>query len=730
MSKSAIIKGFIALFSMMIISEKSAKLKKIVKNKFSVPLIFAILISFSISILAYYNVFNRWQMSFSDLLYSGKNPSAQITIVNLDNQSLDEKYGFGTFQSWDRSIYAQVLQNINKYQPKIVAFDINFRSVKSEEGDTALQKALVNTKNPVLIYPMNADKYKEDGGYYVQETAKTAEPLKAYTSLPNVTLATSTALIDTDSSLRRLMPFVMDQLTKKYHENLAFAVARIALGNTKMPEQPRIHPGSYVMDMSVQNSKIPLEQGQMLINYSTNPGEANFKNISFFDVYHENYVAAGQNPTELFKDKIVFIGPKAAYFNDRYFTPINKVSRMDGVEIQANALQTILEQNFLRNISLTEKILLILAFCFSATFIFFKTKIRWSLFFLFAVPSIYTLIAKPSFMGGVILDLVHPYLAIIVTFMAIYIYRYFTEFREKIQLKNAFSKYVNPDVVNQIMQEPEKLKLGGEKKPITVLFTDIAHFTSISEQLKPESLVALLNEYFEAMSEVILSQNGTLDKFEGDAIMAFFGAPLDQQDHTFRACLTALLMRKKLQKLIQKWQNDPPLPGGENKPIIDFRCGISAGEVIVGNIGSNQRFDYTVMGDVVNLGSRLEGVNKKYNTNIILSEEAAQKVQDKFELRELDLIRVVGKKQPIKIFELLNIKGGLNEQASHLLQQYNEGIKLYHARKFVEALEQFNEILKTYPADGPSNLYKQRCEVLKDFPPAQNWDGIFEMGTK
>ncbi|MFA6344121.1 MAG: adenylate/guanylate cyclase domain-containing protein, partial [Candidatus Gracilibacteria bacterium] len=270
----------------------------------------------------------------------------------------------------------------------------------------------------------------------------------------------------------------------------------------------------------------------------------------------------------------------------------------------------------------------------------------------------------------------------------------------------------------------------GEKRAITVIFTDIVHFTTLSENLKPESLVALLNEYFEAMSGVILAEGGTLDKFEGDAIMAFFGAPLEQPNHALKACTVALKMRQKLGQLLQKWQTDGPLPGGEKKPMLDFRCGISSGEAIVGNIGFSERFDYTIIGDTVNLGSRLEGANKKYSTSIMISEPVMLLVQNYFEMRELDTIKVMGKNKPMKVYELLNYKGQLVPQAQTLLALYGQGIQLYHERKFAEALEQFKKILETYPTDGPSKLYRQRCEVLKDFPPKPDWDGVFEMGTK
>jgi adenylate cyclase len=403
---------------------------------------------------------------------------------------------------------------------------------------------------------------------------------------------------------------------------------------------------------------------------------------------------------------------------------------MYGVEIHANAIQTILEQKFLRNMTQTEKIFLIVFLSLLSVFVFMFTRIRWSVIYLFAVPTAYALLAQPIFDRGIIVDLVHPFLVIATSFIAVYVYRYLTEFKEKLALKSAFSKYVNPQLASEIAEHPEKLKLGGENGVVTVLFTDIAHFTSISEKLTAESLVSLMNEYFTAMTDVIQAEGGTVDKYEGDAIMAFFGAPLAQADHAVKACNAALKMRIRLDDLLKKWKSDSPLPGGEKKPAIDFRCGINTGEVIIGNVGSKSRMEYTIIGDDVNLGSRLEGQNKEYDTRIMISEFTYEKVKDKFECREIDLIKVVGKNKPVKIYELLNFKGRLVPEAADLLKLYEEGISLYQMRKYADGLAKFDEILKRYPSDGPSKTYRQRCEVFRDFPPAPNWDGVFEKRSK
>ena len=216
------------------------------------------------------------------------------------------------------------------------------------------------------------------------------------------------------------------------------------------------------------------------------------------------------------------------------------------------------------------------------------------------------------------LNLVYPFLTMMIIYLGITIYQYFKEEREKKKIRGAFQYYLTASVINEMLKDPAKLKLGGDKKDLTVLFSDIRGFTTISEKLTPEELVALLNEYLTAMTNKVFQYDGLLDKYMGDAIMAVFGAPLDQPDHARRACLTALAMMKELHQLQKKWRD-------EGRPAFDIGIGINSGDMVVGNMGSEMRFDYTVMGDMVNLGSRLEGTNKEYGTNIIISEFTYEK---------------------------------------------------------------------------------------------------------
>jgi len=267
------------------------------------------------------------------------------------------------------------------------------------------------------------------------------------------------------------------------------------------------------------------------------------------------------------------------------------------------------------------------------------------------------------------------------------------------------------------------LKLGGQKKELTILFSDIRDFTSISEKLSPKELVLLLNKYLSAMSDLITESNGVVDKYIGDAIMAFWGAPVKQPNHIQLACQTALRMISILNEKKTEWQKE-------------FDCelrigiGINTGQAIIGNMGSSKRFDYTIMGDSVNLASRLEGLTKQYGVPIIVSNYVKNQVNDKFIFRYLDKVIVKGKKEVIKIYELISLSPIDNERIKKLIFLFEKGINLYQEQKWDHALDLFERLFNEYPDDKPTKLYLERCLELKNNPTLENWDGIHKLIAK
>ena len=283
--------------------------------------------------------------------------------------------------------------------------------------------------------------------------------------------------------------------------------------------------------------------------------------------------------------------------------------------------------------------------------------------------------------------------------------------------------------MEEMLKDPAMLQLGGLEREMTVMFSDIRGFTTISEKLSPPALVHLLNEYLSPMTDIVFANQGTLDKYIGDAVMAFFGAPLKNEKHALVCCKSALEMMETLSRLREAWRIEDP-----NIPLVDIGIGVNSGPMVVGNMGSQQRFNYTVMGDNVNLASRLEGLNKEYGTHVLISEatltmaaKAAQAGEGPL-VRELDAVRVKGKKEPVRLFELRG-RGEAKADAP-LLEAYARGLGLYRKQRFATARLEFEHCLELHPEDGPAQLFLQRCDAMSAEPPGANWDGVFSMTHK
>jgi adenylate cyclase len=321
-------------------------------------------------------------------------------------------------------------------------------------------------------------------------------------------------------------------------------------------------------------------------------------------------------------------------------------------------------------------------------------------------------------------DMTSPFLAVIVCYIGSTVYNYVTERKQKVMIKEMFSRYVNPTVVDELVAHPEKLRLGGERKELTVFFSDIEKFTNISEDMQPERLVSILNEYLTAMTGIVFSFNGTLDKYEGDAIVAFWGAPIPQQDHALRACRASVAMQEAIAAMRERWER-------ERKPHLNVRIGLNTGEMIVGNMGGVDRFDYTVIGDSVNLGSRLESANKQYRTNIMISEHTYRQVKGEVVARELDVLVVAGKTEPVHVYELVGMANtGLPPQRLEFIEEYTRGIFLYRDQRWKEALMRFEKALELVPEDYTTHMYIERTHMYAASPPPDDWNGVFIMRTK
>ena len=321
------------------------------------------------------------------------------------------------------------------------------------------------------------------------------------------------------------------------------------------------------------------------------------------------------------------------------------------------------------------------------------------------------------------LSFVIPAGTLAANYAAITSFRMIFEEREKRKIRKSFAQYLSPGVIALIEKDPQKyIHPGGETKDLTVMFSDIRGFTTISEGLSADELVRLLNEYLGAMTDILFANLGTLDKYIGDAIMAFWGSPYPQTDHAYRACKCALQMSKGLAKLNAKWKQ-------EDRPPIAIGIGLNTGPVNVGNMGSDKRLAWTVMGDNVNLASRLEGITKQYQMQIVISEGTYREVADKFVCRELDKIKVKGKNQPVNIYELMDVAAEKSKYES-LLTGFDRAMAAYRSQNWKDAAGQFGELLGVYPDDGPTRVFLQRALEYLENAPESDWDGVYVMKSK
>ena len=440
-------------------------------------------------------------------------------------------------------------------------------------------------------------------------------------------------------------------------------------------------------------------------------------------------VASGFLPKEWFADKYILIGAgfsdntdtfRTPYYSGKYGYPLTP-----GVEIHANVLATLLNGGKLKPPTEFEKLGTIFLMTLGSVAISFGFVPIMAAFFTVVFLTGFVFAVFAIFEGtNILLPMIPVSIAIGFAFVGTMLYRLTWEGRQKRWIKNAFQMYLSPEFVETLAESPEQLNLGGEERELTIMFTDLQGFTAISETVKPKELVDLLSEYFDGMTEILFKYGGTLDKYVGDAIMAFWNAPANQVDHAERSALAALDMiefTEQVNRLFQKNGN----------PELRTRIGINTGKAIVGNVGSNKRFNYTVMGDVVNLAARLESVNKQYGTYLTISESTLDLVSDKVHARKLDVVRVKGKTQPVAIYELIGRKGKpLDSKLERVIEAYSEGLNAYNRRHWETAIHHFIAALQIDPNDGPSKVYLERCRTLRDNPPKKDWDGVFNLLSK
>jgi adenylate cyclase len=516
---------------------------------------------------------------------------------------------------------------------------------------------------------------------------------------------------DPDGVSRRQLPFIT--FNGRSYPSMDL---QIALDYFKVPpDRVFIERGRFLY--LGDRRKVPIDDyGRFLITYFGDFKK--FRYISYVDVLNENVPAAE------FKDKIVIVGASAAGLMDLRSVPFS--NRFPGPEVHANIIEMFLSGTFVTRPPRVVAFILLIVMGLLTVFIAlrFKPLTAGATLIIFALVyfGAACLLFNREFLW---IEVVKPLAVLLFTYMGILGYRYISEERQKLWIKHMFQGYMSKELVDKLLADPALLQMGGDRKEITVFFSDIRGFSSFSERLgSPERLIALINEYLGAMSDVVLEHGGYISKYEGDAIMAFWGAPAADADHAHSGVRCVWAMSERLKALNADLDK-------RGLPELFTRFGINTGFVTVGNVGSEKKKSYTAIGDSVNLGSRLEGANKIYGTSIILSEFTYAMVKDDFPLRELDLIRVVGKEQPVRIYELLALtEGDMPPARRAAIGHFRGGLAHFRARRWSEAAAAFMQALAADPNDGPSSTYLMRCRDFELTPPPPNWDGVFVMKEK
>lgn len=656
-----------------------------------------------------------------------RNPPNEIAIVAVDEKSVNE---LGRWP-WTRKTTAELIARLES--AKTVALDIVFSEPEDKESDGALAKAVEESGNVVLGYFLRGDTDTQPPKKElsqirrsrislvrsigpVEGAAKVRAPefRSAETNIaPIAEWAAGTGtfnIIPDIDGIHRAVNLVYLYKGELY-PNLALEALRDYLSSSVMLDAAEYGIDSIRMD----GRTLPVNEAGSLMLSFYGPGGS-------FHTYSAVDVIRGRTGEGVFKDKLVFVGVTEKGIYDIRPTPVD--AYFPGVELLATAAGNALEGRFLVRDSRVIMMDYAMVFVLPVVLALLIARARRTLLALFVFGALMALSIIMDFYlysyAGLRVSPVYPSLALALSYLGGEAYRNIVVEKKSRYLRKAFSTYVSSQLVNEILKDPEKLKLGGEKRLVTVLFSDIRGFTSLSERLTPEGLVALLNEYLSPMTRIVLEEEGMLDKYIGDAIMAVFNAPVEIPDHPARACRTAIEMMEKLEELNSLWS-------ARGWPRIDIGIGINTGEAVVGNMGAELRFDYTAIGDTVNLASRLEGINKLYGTNIIVSEQTWVHVKDGFSFREIDLVRVKGKESPSAIYELIGEKG---EGIEGLAGTFSRALSLYRTRRFEEARSVFGEVLERFPGDGPSAVYIERCAEYLASPPPPDWDGVFVAKTK
>ncbi len=706
------------------------------------------------------------QLKAQDAMFlaRGQVPPASdaVVVVSIDERSLDEEGRW----PWPRSKMARLIRAIGARGAKCIGLDIGFfepddrlpvqallelaqqaqagkpldleavitrhhpdyllaKAIAESPADVILgyffylnprEVSFLNTKE-VALRRRQMSKFAFRLVRYQSERALEAPVTRVYApelNQPILIAASSWAGYynvwpDMDGAVRRLNLVV--RCGEQFYPSLALATLCRFLGR----KLPRLEVDDNGLEpIRVGKLTIPVDpSGQMWVNF--------LGGSRALPVVEASDILRGRKLPHSLKGKAVLVNVSAIGVQDRRPTPFNR--QLPGALIHAQALDNMLSGRFLVRSPLMAlgDLGAVLLLCLGGGLLLGLRRPLLGAGLTLLLGLGYVLFAFGLFVSGYLVNLVYPLGALILTAIALTTYRYLSEEREKRQIKKTFQHYLSPEVIETLLKDPSQLKLGGKRMELSVLFVDIRGFTTLSEQLSPEDLASLLNAFTDGMTQVILDTGGLVDKYIGDSVMAVFGAPVQQPDHAARACRAALGMVQEVRRL----NRELPLPEG-----VDLRVGVgvNSGPMVVGNMGSRLRFNYTVVGDNVNLASRLEGQTKEYGVEVVISQSTREQVgDDEFLVRVLDVIRVKGKRLPVTIYELL---GPRPPETPRHLSLYQQAFDAYLERDFGRAVELLEEAAELAPEDGPTRVLLARARDYLRQPPPEDWDGVVTKTSK
>lgn len=669
-------------------------------------------------LLSHLAIFRTMELHIQDELFRLRGPldvsDSPVVLVTISQKADDEiSYKY----PWPTSLYARLVRNLNKAGAKAIGIDVIFDKDDryNPRNDSLFAAEMQRYGNVVLAGKVYRSDRKR--GFTRSSEIQKVEPIRILDALNPNPFGTVTMLPDADDFVRRYL-LTQHYLDQQYRV-FGLEVLRVYLGKEK---QAAVEDGGRLF---YAGFNIPrLDDGTMRINYYGPTGT--FPSVSFEEVIDDSSFTTnfereafeinsftdpeiGLLKRGVFKDKLVLVGATMPELNDFHATPYNssesKLTRgMPGVEVHANAIQTILDGNYVRAINPWGELVVLILLAFIIVTTTSSNEVVRGVALLSGLVIAYAVTAALLFVQfNFLVAWIGPGFTILTGYLATTSYEYVTEQKEKRRIKAMFQSYVAPEVVEQLIDEAEEPSLGGDEVEMTAMFTDIQSFTFFSEQLEPRKLVRLINEYLSAMTEILTDQGGTLDKYVGDAVIAFFGAPVAMPDHAYRACLTSQLMQHKLQELRNKWAAEAGT-WPESVSRMRVRIGINSGLMVTG-------------------ATRQEAL--RWGNRCIF--------------RYLDRVVMPGRRHPVSVYEIYGLHDDLADSDRTCIEIFEEGTRLYRERRWQQALQRFYtsaELERLKPGEdpgvltNPSLVYIERCRKMEANPPGPDWDGVHNIDAK